>query len=155
MALRLGDQLAASHPRSITAEPSFAMRVRRPRGGNHADALARAQRYTGAFPDDLEGWRLLGRAAEAQGRPVLASLAAAEAYALLGAWRLRWTSSSGVAKQKDSDFLLLSRMDARLATFRTELMNEKPPSSSRWQDSTLGMPFHGPGEHPRLNVGPI
>jgi predicted Zn-dependent protease len=132
VALRLGDQLAASHPRSITARALVRNAGQAAlEAGDLADALVRAQRYTSAFPDDLEGWRLLGRAAEAQGRPVIASLAAAEAYALLGAWAAAVDQLERGRKQKDSDFLLLSRIDARLATFRTELMNEKPPSSSR------------------------
>ena len=99
--------------------------------GAHNDALGRAQTYTAAFPQDLEGWRLLGRSAEASGRPVIASLAAAEAYALLGAWAAAIEQLERGRRQPESDFLILSTIDARLATFRTELLNEKPPSPAR------------------------
>lgn len=132
VATRLGDQVSSSHPHSISSRIMMREAGQSAmESGAHNDALGRAQTYTATFPQDLEGWRLLGRSAEASGRPVIASLAAAEAYALLGAWAAAIEQLERGRRQPESDFLILSKIDARLATFRTELLNEKPPSASR------------------------
>lgn len=132
VAIRLGDQVSTSHPHSISSRIMMREAGQSAmESGAHSDALGRAQTYTATFPQDLEGWRLLGRSAEASGRPVIASLAAAEAYALLGAWAAAIEQLERGRRQPESDFLILSKIDARLATFRTELLNEKPPSPPR------------------------
>jgi predicted Zn-dependent protease len=82
------------------------------------------------YRSDAVLWRLLSRAEYGAGRPALAHRAAAEEYALTGAWLAAIEQLKLARRDGKLDFYIASQVDARIKELQTEYTREqqdRPP----------------------------
>lgn len=84
-------------------------------------AQGQARALTRTWPDDRLAWQQRSRLSARLGQRAAAHAAAAEAYALAGAWQAALEQFELARRAGDGDFVLLSQVDARMAKIRAEL----------------------------------
>ena len=121
---KIAQTAATDHPQSRTIQRAAVETLLA--ASTPLDATAqRARAITQRWPWDPAGWELLVRAESARGKRTAQHAAAAERYALLGAYAAAVEQLTLARSAADADFVTLSKVDARLAAMRAMLRREQ------------------------------
>ncbi len=125
----LGQQLADQHDRSISLRAGLRLSakawMRGPGTGSLEQALQQLRLVVSRWPQDREAWRLLAVVHGELRQVAAAHAASAELYALSGAWSAAIEQLEMARRAGGADFVLLSKIDARLTGLRRQLQEAK------------------------------
>ncbi|MBU3724384.1 MAG: M48 family peptidase [Burkholderiaceae bacterium] len=121
---RLAAELAAGHSNSRALMRSV-VTAKLSTNSNPDETATMARALTQQWPWDPQTWALLARAEGARSRRTAQHAAVAEQYALVGATAAAIEQLTLARTAADADFVMLSKIDARLTALRAALRREQ------------------------------
>ena len=125
----LGQDLQDRHGRSVSLRAGLRLAARAGLESGQPDdlpaSLQRLQLVVDRWPSDAEAWRLLAVTNAQLNRRAAAHAASAEQYALSGGWQAAIEQMEMARRAGDADFVMLSKIDARLSVLRRRLQEAK------------------------------
>jgi predicted Zn-dependent protease len=127
--MALGQTMLDQHPRAVSLRAALRLAAQAglesAQSEDMGQSLQKLQLVTQRWPSDSEAWRLLAAVNGQLQRRAAAHAASAEQYALSGGWQAAIEQLEMARRAGDADFVMLSKIDARLSLFRRRLQEAK------------------------------